>query len=136
MKIHAFRLKPGCDLKNGIDKYVVENNITSGVILTCVGNLSEATLRMADASIINKYSGSYEIVSCVGTLEKGYSHIHLSLSDKDGKVIGGHLKSGSIVGITAEIVIGEIRNLKFQRKFDEESGYNELVVTKNQDETS
>ncbi len=136
MKIHAFRLKPGSDLKEGIDEYVLNKKISAGVILTCVGNLSEAILRMADASIVNTYKGSFEIVSCVGTLEKGYSHIHLSISDKDGKVIGGHLKSGSIVGITAEIVIGEINNLKFQRKFDEESGYNELVVTKNQDETT
>ncbi len=128
MKTYAFRIKPGQDLRNEIDRVVSKNNIQAGVILTGVGNLSRAILRMSDATIIKTYEGSYEIVSLVGTLEKGNSHLHISLSDKEGSVFGGHLKAGSLVGVTAEIVIGELEGTTFKRDFDEKTGYDELVV--------
>jgi predicted DNA-binding protein with PD1-like motif len=128
MKTHAFRLKPGMDLRQEIDNYVSQHNIKAACILTCVGNLSNAILRMADAKVVKEYKGSFEIVSLVGTMESGNSHLHISLSDKDGNVFGGHLKQGSIVGVTAEIVIGELENLEFTRTLDADTGYDELVV--------
>ncbi|MFA6253881.1 MAG: PPC domain-containing DNA-binding protein [Candidatus Paceibacterota bacterium] len=128
MKTYAFRLHPGQDLREEIDRFVTEKNIKAGAILTCVGNLSKAIIRMADANLTKIWEGTFEIVSLVGTTEDGNSHLHLSISDKDGNVFGGHLKKGSIVGITAEIVIGELEGLKFKREFDEKTGYEELVV--------
>ena len=129
MKAHAFRLDPGADLRKEIDKYVLEKKIKAGIILTCVGNLKKATIRMADERITNTYEGTYEIVSLVGTLEEGNSHLHIAISDKEGKVIGGHLKNDSIVGITAEVVIGEIDKIRFHRKYDKQTGFKELVVS-------
>jgi predicted DNA-binding protein with PD1-like motif len=132
MKIHVFRLKPGELLREGIDAFVSSKKIKAGIILTCVGNLKKATLRLADSVTIKNLNdpGSYEIVSLVGTVESGNSHLHISLSDKTGKTIGGHLKNGAVVGITAEIAIGELENVVFKRDFDSETGYNELVVKK------
>ncbi len=129
MKAHAFRLKEGEDLRSKIDEYVIAKKITAGVVLSGVGNLKKAVLRMADASIINEYSGTFEIVSSTGTVEEGNSHLHISISTVEGNVIGGHLKMGSIVGMTAEIVILELDELKFSRVFDPTSGYDELVVS-------
>ncbi|MDA1338352.1 MAG: DNA-binding protein [bacterium] len=131
MKTHVFRLHPGQNFREEIDKYVEEHNIRAGIILTCVGNLTKAIVRMADAKIIKTWEGSFEIISLVGTVETGNSHIHICFSDEEGKTFGGHLKNGSIVGVTAEVAIGEIEDLKFSREFDEESGYKELVVKKN-----
>lgn len=130
MKVHVFRLKPGQLLREEIDDYVKVHKIKAGVILTCVGNLKSAVLRMADSVTAKTFSdkGTYEIVSLVGTVEFGNSHLHISISDKIGRVFGGHLKKGSIVGITAEIVIGELENMKFERKLDENTGYEELIV--------
>ena len=128
MKTFVFRLHPGQLLREEIDAFVSKKQIKAGVILTCVGNLSKAVLRMADAAVTKTYEGTYEIVSMVGTLEEGNSHIHISISDKDGCVFGGHLKKGSVVGITAEIVIGELENTTFERVFDKETGYKELIV--------
>lgn len=130
MKIHAFRLRPGQNIREEIDKYVLDNKISAGAILTCVGNLSKAILRMADANIIKTWEGSFEIVSMVGTVEAGNSHIHICLSDETGDTFGGHLKNGSAVGVTAEVVISEIENLEFSREFDSDTGYEELVVKK------
>ncbi|MBI2051678.1 DNA-binding protein [Candidatus Roizmanbacteria bacterium] len=128
MKTHVFRLRPGQNFREEIDKYVREHNIRAGIILTCVGNLTKAILRMANAKIIKTWEGSFEIISVVGTVETGNSHIHICLSDEDGKTFGGHLKDGSVVGVTAEVAIGEIEDLEFSREFDQKSGYNELVV--------
>lgn len=128
MKTHAFRLVPRDDLRAGIDSFVIANNIQAGVILTCIGNLQKAVLRMADEHIIKTYEGSHEILSLSGTVEAGNSHLHISISDAEGTVFGGHLKMGSIVGITAEIVIGELENTVFKRELDERTDFEELVV--------
>lgn len=128
MKTYAFRLHPGQDLRAEIDKFVEEKNIKAGTILTCVGNLTKAIIRMADAKVIKTYDGSFEIVSLVGTVEKGNSHLHIAISDREGNTFGGHLKNGSIVGVTAELIIGELDKLNFNRVFDKSTGYEELIV--------
>ena len=128
MKTHVFRLHPGQDLRKEITAFVTKEKMHAAVIITCVGNLKKAVLRMADERIIKTYQGTFEIVSLVGTLEKGNSHLHIALSDKNGNVVGGHLKDGSIVGITAEIVIGELSGVLFERVLDKETRFKELVV--------
>ncbi len=50
--------------------------------------------------------GKFEIVSLTGTLAESGSHLHAAISDNIGNIIGGHLKKGSIIYTTAEIVIG------------------------------
>ena len=128
MKTYAFRLHYGQDLKAEINKFAKQENIKAGVIVTCVGNLKKAILRMANAKVVKTFEGSFEIVSLVGTLESRNSHLHISISDEKGATFGGHLKMGSIVGLTTEVLIGELENLQFSRKFDKETGYEELVV--------
>ena len=128
MKTHAFRLHPGQDLRKEIDAYIEKHDIKAGIILTCVGNLQKAILRMANAEIIKTFRESYEIVSLVGTVEKGNSHLHISIADMHGNVIGEHLKNGSIVGVTAEIVIGELEDTSFSRQHDAQTGFEELII--------
>lgn len=70
-----------------------------------------------------------EIVSLVGTLSSvGGHHLHISLSDKDGNLVGGHVFGELNVFTTAEVVIGECVNLIFDREDDAESGFKELEV--------
>lgn len=72
-----------------------------------------------------------EIVSLVGTLSSvGGHHLHISLSNKDGAVIGGHVHGEMNVFTTAEIVIGECVDLTFAREYDYQSGFEELAVAK------
>ena len=77
---------------------------------------------------IKDYNKNLEIVSLVGSLSAG-GHVHGSFSDAEGHVIGGHVMGDLFVYTTAEIVIGECKNLSFKREFDEKSGYEELVVS-------
>ena len=132
MKTHARRLKPGTDLKRGLQEIVESEKIQGGVLLSCVGSLEKGVLRMAGAEpeneSIKKIKGPLEIVSAIGTLSQDGMHIHLSVSDKDGGVYGGHMKEGCVIETTAEIVIGESENYTFHRRPDEDTGFKELEV--------
>jgi predicted DNA-binding protein with PD1-like motif len=129
MKIHTFRLKPGQDLKPEIVNYVQKYQIKAGVVLTCVGGLTRATLRMSEEHIVKTFDQKFEIVSLVGTLSQDGCHLHISLSDREGKTIGGHLKENCLVYSTAEIVLAEFEDCIFNREDDMETGFKELVVS-------
>ncbi|WP_416670182.1 PPC domain-containing DNA-binding protein [Egbenema bharatensis] len=124
----ALRLNPQQDLKAELDYIVRQRTIEAACILTCVGSLSKATLRLANQSQPSIYKGRFEIVSLTGVMSRHGSHYHIAMADKTGQTIGGHLLEGCLIYTTAEIVIGVLPNFSFKREFDEATGYNELVV--------
>jgi predicted DNA-binding protein with PD1-like motif len=128
----SFRLKPGQLFKEEIEKIAVDRGIKAGVLLSVVGGLENAVLRMAGSDIDNQtvktWNKKFEIVSGTGTISSAGCHIHVALSDKEGKVIGGHLKDGCIVAYTVEVVIGIFDDVEYLREFDKETRFNELVV--------
>ena len=128
MDIHAIRLNPGDDLKTELKQYTQSNDIKAGCILTCVGSLSGANVRISDGKTVKKFEGQYEIISLVGTLGLDNVHIHISFSDKEGNVYGGHLREGCRIHTTAEIVIGKIKGIVFAREYDKQTTYNELKI--------
>lgn len=129
VRAHALRLRPGDDLRRGIENYAAERHIKAGAILTCVGSLSEAKLRPANAEQHASYRGPFEIVSLVGTISPGGVHLHISLSDAEGHTIGGHVVQGCAIHTTAEIVIAELDGMEFSREPDAATGYSELFIT-------
>lgn len=133
MKIFACRLKPNKDLKESLKNFITSNNIQAGFILTTVGSLKQASIRFANQNQPKVLQDKFEIVSLVGTLSTNGIHLHISISDKNGKTIGGHLENGCIIYTTAEVVIGESNSLIFLREVDEQTGYKELkIITKDQ----
>ena len=73
--------------------------------------------------ILSEYDGHFEIVSITGTVSIHGSHLHISISDGDGKTIGGHLDSGCKIYTTAEIVMAVFNDVIYKREFAEDSGY-------------
>ena len=129
MKTYTFRLKPGQDLFNSIETFVADKRIEAGCVLSAVGSLTHATLRLANREHYNEYEGHFEIVSITGTVAMSGSHIHISISDGDGVTIGGHLVSGCKIYTTAEIVLAVIDDVVYARELlENDSGYEELVV--------
>ncbi len=128
MKTFAIRLKPDQDLKENLSSFVEQNNIQAGFILTAVGSLKQATLRFASQNYSQVFKQRFEIVSLVGTLSTHGLHLHVSLSDRHGKTLGGHLLDGCIIYTTAEIVIGTCEDFIFLRTMDENTGYKELEI--------
>ncbi len=120
------RLKPGEDLKKGIINILKQKGIKSGVIICIVGSLNSAALRMAKGNI-KTLEGPFEIVSAEGTISMDEIHVHIAISDAEGHVMGGHLRSGCIINTTAEIcILKSDKTLK--REFDPKTGYKELVI--------
>ncbi|GAB4022900.1 DNA-binding protein [Spirosoma koreense] len=130
MQTYAVRLRPGQDLKMELDALVRQERIGAGALLTCVGSLTDVTLRLANQDKPSIWHGHFEIVSLVGTLSANGSHLHLSVSDSTGRTIGGHLVEGCKIYTTAELVIGVLPELAFERETDPTFGYRELVVRK------
>ena len=130
MKQLTFRLKPGEFLKENIEART--KDIKAGVLLSIVGGLENAVLRMAgstpDNPIIKEWNEKFEIVSGTGTISNEGCHIHISLADQKGDVVGGHLKNGCKVMFTTEVVIGIFDDVSYKRTHDNETGFKELEI--------
>jgi len=125
---YAFRLKPGQDLKQEIQKIVTEKQIKAGWISTCAGSLTNYNIRFANQPNGSSDSGHFEIVSLTGTVSVNGSHIHIIISDSTGKTMGGHLMDGCIIYTTAEIVILSSNDFIFKREKDGSTPWEELQV--------
>ena len=128
MQNYTFRLTPGQDLFDSIQAFVMEQHVLAGCVLSGVGSLRHASLRLADREYNSEYEGPFEIVSITGTLSIYGSHLHISISDGEGRTIGGHFESGCKIYTTAEIVIAVFSDVVYKRELAADSGYEELTV--------
>ena len=131
-KTYAFRLLPGQDLKKEIQAFADANNIEAAWVITCVGSLTNYYIRFANKKTGSRGSGFFEIISLNGTVSKNGSHLHICLSDGDGKTIAGHLLDENIIYTTAEIVLQSTDEFIFTREQNAVTGWKELQVKKNQ----
>jgi predicted DNA-binding protein with PD1-like motif len=131
MKVFALRLKPNEDLKQTLKIFALQENIKAGFILTAIGSLKVATIRFANQDRSTVLSEKFEILSLNGTIATTGVHLHIAISDKQGKTIGGHLDDGCIIYTTAEIVIGISEEYTFVRTLDQQTGYKELEIIPN-----
>ena len=130
MKVIPLRLPPGADLRQGLEAWMGEREEQAGCLISAVGSLSVAQLRLAGATQAMAIHGELEILSLSGTLSPDGSHLHIAIAHSSGAVIGGHLCPGSLVRITAELVIGLLpQDWRFSRELDPATGYAELRIS-------
>jgi len=132
-RVVVVRLKPGTDLLNGIQSACEHYEIHNGVIISAIGSL--ARVRFCDVEALPEKKCGYgygRILALDETIELTGAggvicsdaenhinlHIHISMSDKNGKAYGGHLVEGTTVLMTSDIVIGEITGLEMRREYD------------------
>jgi predicted DNA-binding protein with PD1-like motif len=128
MRTIALRLRPGADLKGELLALAARERVRAGWVLTCVGSLSRARLRLAGGTEHAAWEGAFEIVALTGTLSQDGGHLHLAVADHQGRTLGGHLAEGCTVRTTAEVVVAADDRLRFAREHDPATGYEELVV--------
>ena len=128
MRTIALRLRPGADLKAELLALAAREGLRAGWVLTCVGSLSQARLRLAGGTEHATWQGPFEIVALTGTLSQDGGHLHLAVADDQGRTVGGHLAEGCTVRTTAEVVVAADDRLVFAREHDPATGYEELVV--------
>ncbi len=130
MKVVPLRLHPGDDLRHALEAWMGEQGEQAGCLISAVGSLSVAQLRFAGASEATGIHGDLEILGLSGTLSSDGDHLHITVANSNGAVIGGHLCPGSLVRTTAELVIGLLPEWRFLRDLDPTTGYTELRITR------
>lgn len=122
------RLKTGEDYLDSLIKIAKKHQIKAGFILNSIGMLKDVELGFFKGKgkyQTNKFKGPMEVTSVQGNFALMESqlktHLHINLSDQDGKVFGGHLEKG-IVHVTAEILILRLDQTKMSRKIEEDTG--------------
>jgi len=121
-------LEMGENLIESIRKFASEHDFCG--LLVGIGALKNPKIAYFDLKE-KKYlemnlTGEYELTSLIGNigrLENGdiVSHIHVTLGDREGKVLGGHLLNAE-VAVTVELFC--MRTRCFIRKRDERLGLN------------
>ena len=129
MRVVPLRLQQGADLRRALEAWMGLQQEQAGCVISAVGSLSVAQLRLAGATDATVVRGDLEILSLAGTLSPDGAHLHLAVADSKGAVIGGHLCVGSLVRTTAELVIGLLPEWQFRRELDPATGYPELRIT-------
>jgi len=133
LRVEVLRLAPGEDLRSALHAWSQAAAagpvpVQAACVLSAVGSLTRATLRYANAPTGTAIDGPLELLTLSGTLGVGGVHLHASVSDADGKVLGGHLMPGCNVRTTAEIVLGLLPGHVFDRAHDPMTGFLELLA--------
>ena len=105
MRSVPLHLEPGSDLRQALEQLAVEQN-ASGFVLGVVGNLAQAAFQCPGKIAPTVLRGELEIITLQGTVAPQGVHLHLSLSDGDCQVWGGHLEPGTLVYKGADLLVG------------------------------
>ena len=128
-RILTMRLGPGEDLLRGILESCQKHGFQNAALLSGIGSLkevrvfNESLMSTAGQEIVYGYEqeprawggrqGVMELCSVKGFIHtdkfgKFEHHFHVTFSNSAGAVLGGCLAEGSLVNLTAEIVVGEL----------------------------
>lgn len=126
---YVIRLDRGEDIVTQLKELAKKEEIKLATLsgLGACGKVTAGVFETANKTYKSyTFEGNLEIVSLGGTITtmKGevYTHFHISVSDENGNVYGGHLNEAIISG-TGELVLTVINGM-VEREFDEEIGLN------------
>ncbi|MCP9850804.1 PCC domain-containing protein [Cyanobium sp. Morenito 9A2] len=105
MRSVPLHLEPGSDVRRALEWLAAEEN-ASGFVLGVVGNLSQAAFQCPGAPAPTLIQGELEIITLQGTLAPAGVHLHLSVSDPECQVWGGHIEPGTLVLKGADLLVG------------------------------
>ncbi|WP_174912215.1 PPC domain-containing DNA-binding protein [Burkholderia diffusa] len=128
MQAHPLRLSPGDDLRASIEQALCRLDAHAAFVIQGIGSLTVAQLRFAGVDAPTELRGDLEILTLAGSVSPDGAHLHMSVSDANGRVSGGHVASGCVVRTTAEILLVLLPAYRFSRKPDAGTGFNELVI--------
>jgi len=132
----ALRLEPGEEIKARLSEIAAGRSV---FVVSCVGSVTSVGLRLAgytasDADNATKttnklrfYDAHFEIVSLSGSICADGLHLHMSMADCEGRVVGGHLMYATVF-TTAEILLAVLPDGTLARTHDARTGFPELAV--------
>lgn len=105
MQAVPLHLDAGSDVRSSLEQFAQERNAT-GFVLSVVGNLAQAAFACPGQKTPMVLSGELEIITLQGTIAPKGVHLHLSFSDPECAVWGGHLEPGTTVLRGADLLLG------------------------------
>lgn len=86
MQAHPLRLSPGDDLRGAIEAALHQHEAHAAFVIQGIGSLSVAQLRFAGVDQPTALRGDLEILTLAGSVSPDGAHLHMSVSDADGRV--------------------------------------------------
>jgi uncharacterized protein len=123
------RLLPGVDLRGQLEAMAREDPGHSGFIVCGIGSLESPVLRFADRGEGVVLAGPQEVITLAGSLTREGAHLHLVVSDREGRTRGGHLCHGSRVRTTMELLLLCPEGWQLGRERDAATGHLELTIS-------
>lgn len=125
----ALRLDVGDEILKAV-KEVCEKEDIKLASVTGLGAVSKAVVGLYRVSeqeyVRNVFEQDMELVSLIGNISQKdgevYLHLHASLADEKGRVVGGHLNE-AVISVTGEIWIDPVDGC-IGRRVDEKTGLN------------
>lgn len=122
------RLRPGQELKSELARVAREQGFEAATVTSAVGSLTDVALRLANKEETTRWQGHFEVVSLSGYIARDEFHLHMAVSDGEGRTLGGHVMEGNRVYTTLVVALEEHAAFRYRREFDPASGYDELVI--------
>jgi uncharacterized protein len=120
------RLHPGDDVRGAIETALQGHG--AAFVVQGIGSLSVARLRFAGRPQAEELAGDMEILTLAGSVSPHGAHLHMTIADAAGRVLGGHVAPGCIVRTTAELLVALLPQHTFSRELDAATGYPELAI--------
>ncbi|MCD2518163.1 DNA-binding protein [Massilia sp. G4R7] len=128
MRYLPIRLHPNQDLRLALEALLAQEQVRAAFVVSGIGSLSTAMIRFAGMSDPTPLHGDFELLTLAGSLSPDGAHLHMTISDAQGQVTGGHAAPGCIIRTTAEILLALLPDHGFTREPDAASGCKELVI--------
>ena len=128
MNLFPLRLQPGDDLRTALELALRAQGYSAAFVLCGIGSLAGANIRLAGADVTLNLDGEFEILTLAGSIAANGSHLHISISDTQGRVLGGHVCAGCRIRTTAEILLALLPDWQLSRDADRATGYAELTI--------
>ena len=128
MESLPLRLAPRADLRVSLEDAITSRSCAGAFVVSGIGSLHDARLRLAGAQEPEVLRGNLEILTLAGTVASNGAHLHMSVADSAGRVMGGHVAHGCIVRTTAEVLLLLLSDWSLTREPDPATGFAELVV--------
>lgn len=127
-RVYMGKIEGNQDLLEVLNGFCLKHHIRLGRI-DAIGSVKRAVVGFYDQQLrhyqLMEIAKSLEILSLTGNIslkEKApFLHAHITLSDEDGRVVGGHLATGTIV-FACEFIIQEYVGGALNREPDGETG--------------
>lgn len=128
MNVMPIRLSAGVDLRQGVERACAEAGLPSAFVVAGMGSLVDAHVRFAAQTQAATVPGPSEVLTLSGCVTPDGAHLHVSIADAAGRVVGGHVALGCRVRTTMELLVVPLPDWDLRREHDPATGYPELVV--------